>query len=514
MTRLPAILLLAFPLHALTQVGIGTATPHTSAKLEVNASDMGFLPPRVSLTSTTDVSTISTPAAGLLIYNLATAGIGPNDVTPGYYYYNGSAWNRLSTASGLDGLTDAKSGGDNFNNSLLVGSRTTGTLSSATGNTGVGIGVFNSLTTGDINTAVGWDALRSLTTGNSNNALGYHALRNNSIGSFNIAVGSEALKSNTEGSFNTALGSQSLYYNTTGTDNVSVGSRSMLYASTGSANVALGAWALYGNGTGSRNIAVGYNAMGQGSNASNDNVSVGHSSLRATTGSSNTGLGGNTLRANTSGAENTATGFIALYANTTGSSNAAFGRGALYSNTTGSNNTAIGADADVTAVDLTNATAIGYNAKVAASNTIQLGNTSVTSVNTSAAVNAAAFNVTSDTRLKRDVESLDHGLETVLQLQPYRYQKKSSTRSESAARTEYGFIAQDLQALLPELVSQAKDPEGTLSVNYIALIPILARAIQEQQETIDRLNGQIHELDSLLRESASQANRYRQKRGR
>jgi uncharacterized protein (TIGR02145 family) len=59
-------------------------------------------------------------------------------------------------------------------------------------------------------------------------------------------------------------------------------------------------------------------------------------------------------------------------------------------NTTGSNNTAIGAEANFGANNLTNATAIGYQASVAASNTIQLGNTSVTNVKTSGTVTAGA----------------------------------------------------------------------------------------------------------------------------
>lgn len=83
-----------FILHA--QTGIGTTTPHASAKLDVTATNKGFLPPRVTLTSTTDVSTIASPATGLLIYNTATAGTAPNNVVPGYYYWNGSTWIQIS----------------------------------------------------------------------------------------------------------------------------------------------------------------------------------------------------------------------------------------------------------------------------------------------------------------------------------------------------------------------------------------------------------------------------------
>ncbi len=83
------------------QVGIGTTTPSSSAQLEVASSSKGFLPPRVALSSINDASTISSPASGLTIYNTATAGTSPNDVTPGYYYYNGTNWQRLLNPSGI-----------------------------------------------------------------------------------------------------------------------------------------------------------------------------------------------------------------------------------------------------------------------------------------------------------------------------------------------------------------------------------------------------------------------------
>jgi len=84
---------------AYSQVGIGTTTPNSSAQLEVKSSSKGFLPPRIALTSVSDNSTISTPATGLLIFNTASAGTTPYNVTPGYYYWNGSNWVRLEDNS-------------------------------------------------------------------------------------------------------------------------------------------------------------------------------------------------------------------------------------------------------------------------------------------------------------------------------------------------------------------------------------------------------------------------------
>lgn len=86
------------------QVGIGVSgTVDASARFQIDANAStnakGFLPPRVALTSTATASNaISSPATGLLVYNTATAGSGSTAVTPGFYYYSGSAWERLDVA--------------------------------------------------------------------------------------------------------------------------------------------------------------------------------------------------------------------------------------------------------------------------------------------------------------------------------------------------------------------------------------------------------------------------------
>jgi hypothetical protein len=87
--------LLLSHLNVKAQVGIGTTTPNASAKLDITSTNKGFLPPRVTLTGTADVSTIPNPATGLFIYNTATAGTSPSNVTPGLYYYDGIKWQRI-----------------------------------------------------------------------------------------------------------------------------------------------------------------------------------------------------------------------------------------------------------------------------------------------------------------------------------------------------------------------------------------------------------------------------------
>jgi hypothetical protein len=87
-------LLISSGLYA--QTGIGTTTPEASAKLDVTSSNKGFLPPRVTLTSLTDNTTIPNPATGLLVYNTGN-NLG---LVAGYYYWNGSYWATIATATG------------------------------------------------------------------------------------------------------------------------------------------------------------------------------------------------------------------------------------------------------------------------------------------------------------------------------------------------------------------------------------------------------------------------------
>ncbi|WP_395768177.1 hypothetical protein [Aquirufa sp.] len=99
------ILFLLITFYGQAQTGIGTTTPNASAKLDVTATDRGFLPPRVALTAAnvfTPITGTSSAAAGLLIYNTATAGTVPNNVVPGYYFWNGTAWIQISNGLIVD----------------------------------------------------------------------------------------------------------------------------------------------------------------------------------------------------------------------------------------------------------------------------------------------------------------------------------------------------------------------------------------------------------------------------
>ena len=87
-------------------VGINStgATPNPSAMLDIVSSSKGLLIPRVSLTSTSDATTITSGnVTSLLVYN-SNAGMTGGGV--GYWYWNGTAWVQLSTGGGSGwGLT-------------------------------------------------------------------------------------------------------------------------------------------------------------------------------------------------------------------------------------------------------------------------------------------------------------------------------------------------------------------------------------------------------------------------
>lgn len=96
------VVLLLLATCTFAQTGIGTTTPNASAKLDVYSTNKGFLPPRVTLTSVTDAATIPSPATGLLVYNTGTN----VNLAAGYYYWNGSNWATIATASSPNQTVD------------------------------------------------------------------------------------------------------------------------------------------------------------------------------------------------------------------------------------------------------------------------------------------------------------------------------------------------------------------------------------------------------------------------
>lgn len=90
-------------------------TPDASSMLEIRSTTKGLLIPRIALSATTSALPVTSPATSLLIYNTASV----SDVTPGYYYWDGTRWVRMLSGTGcvtLDGAYDC--GGSGFGRAI------------------------------------------------------------------------------------------------------------------------------------------------------------------------------------------------------------------------------------------------------------------------------------------------------------------------------------------------------------------------------------------------------------
>jgi hypothetical protein len=143
----------------------------------------------------------------------------------------------------------------------------------------VGRGNQGATNGGDTNLAVGANALNSVIPnpgsflGIQNLAFGTSALSNTTSGGYNSAFGTEALLTNTTGYGNVAFGVHALRLNTSGIENCAFGGGPMYQNTTGSYNVALGSGVYYYKSTGNYNVAVGWDAgKNYGTPSSGNNV--------------------------------------------------------------------------------------------------------------------------------------------------------------------------------------------------------------------------------------------------
>ena len=63
---------------------------------------------------------------------------------------------------------------------------------------------------------------------------------------------------------------------------------------------------------------------------------------------------------------------------------------------------------------------------------------------------------------------------------------------------EYGYLAQELKEIFPDLVKQSQDSAGYYGVNYIGLIPVIVEALKDQRSEIEKQREQIKQLVKLI----------------
>lgn len=135
------ILLLVFGnIRTYAQQGFGTNAPNQASVIEMESASKGVLIPRVELTDLTDfdpIKGLSTVAAqftanSLLVYNTATAGTAPNNVTPGFYYWlqpnavTPGKWVRIADTQGTGHNIEADNGLTKTGDSIQLGGELTG----------------------------------------------------------------------------------------------------------------------------------------------------------------------------------------------------------------------------------------------------------------------------------------------------------------------------------------------------------------------------------------------------
>ena len=132
------------------------------------------------------------------------------------------------------------------------------------------------------------------------------------------------------------------------------------------------------------------------------------------------------------------------------------------------------------AAESTDTTCFPLFATSATGNQAPKSSTNLTFDASAGRLSATFLNSLSDEKLKKDISTIDNAVDKVMQLRGVDYTWKQSEEKSK------GVIAQELQKVLPELVSESDD---RLSVNYNGIIGVLIEAIKEQQKQIDELKG-------------------------
>lgn len=423
--------------------------------------------------------------------------------------------------------------------------------------TNVAIGAYASSdqTSGYYTIAIGQEALRYNISGNSNVAIGRSSMIANSDGSYNIGIGESSLRQNISGNNNIGIGMASMFYNTTGAYNIGIGREAIRNINTGVSNIGIGQLSLWNCASGQKNIAIGKLSM-INTNGTN-NIGIGENVGQSITSGSNNIILGNTFGAgpysdvsNVLMIGNTSGGLYGTGLGTTsfklgvGTTNPGstvdiqaeengwknllnlqmpningnmYGPSMSLGKSNSSKNSFSVAFAHVADNSSSNymtiqSNTIGDCINFLADKTIRLNgyttNGTVTTINS-----IGTLSVSSDIRLKNSIQPIMTGaINRVLGLNPVVFKFNSDPFS-----TRMGFIAQEVQTVIPEAVDGKKydyellrdlngnpildsdnnpqvDPQMIpryRGLDSTAILATVVKALQEQQE-------QIRELRALL----------------
>ena len=350
----------------------------------------------------------------------------------------------------------------------------------ATDNYGIGTDAIDSITTGDYNIGIGLNAGKAITTSTMNVCIGRGAGAKISTGSGrNVCIGGY----DAGGEITTEIQNVCIGYEAgsalTSSNNVAIGYAAGKANSTAGCNTFVGMSA--GSGaTGQQNVAIGYLAANSASFSGSYNVVMGRSE-DLTTGAGNTILGVSYSISNI----------------TTGSYNTIVGHQALGSPTAN------------------NQIAIGYQAASDGANTIQLGNSSISTADIQ-----VSWTVASDERVKDNITDAAIGLDFINALRPVtftkihpadypteirenRYKKGGvdyDEETEAPIKDEFdtttvhdGLIAQEVKAAMNSLgvdfSGWKEKADGRQGLQYEALVMPLIKAVQELSAKVTALEN-------------------------
>jgi hypothetical protein len=376
-----------------------------------------------------------------------------------FYNYN-RATNIWSVAGGGTAVTTFSGGTTGLTPSTATSGAVTlgGTLAVANGGTGASVRIFvdtiNTQTINGLKTFKDSIFLGNVVIGKTkqnNNSIRFGINSLLSTGDKSVAIGTNNLQNDTGGE-NVAIGFEAGKSITLGTRNMLIGSQAGTNITTAGSILAIGSTALFNYATGGETVALGRAAMEQ-STSGDGNTAVGQATLYRTTGNFNTAIG-----------------YRAGWANSANN------------NTTGANNSFIGNEA--------------VGASATASNVITLGNSSI------ATIRAQVTTITSlsDIRDKTNIMPLNYGIDFIKKLNPVSFDWDMRDGGKIGI-SEIGFIAQELQQAqidygvnVPNLVYDINPDK--LEASYGVLIPIIVKALKEQQALIDELKQRILNLEN------------------